>query len=124
MISFFRSRFKPKLTSLNTIRVDRASILRNLEFLQNLQPEGVLFPVLKSNAYGHGLKEVSSILKNIDLPYICVDSVPEYYLVKKYAKKRSLLIGETLPENYKKLSHKWATPCVYNLKTLQTLIAT
>jgi len=123
MLFFFvKSLFKPKLDSLNTIQIHRANILHNLEVLQNLQPESAIFPVLKSNAYGHGLKEVATILKSIDLPYICVDSVPEYYLVKKFAKKRSLIIGETLPSNYKKLHHKRATPCIYTLASLQALI--
>ena len=61
------------------------------------------------------------ILDKIDLPYIVVDSFPEYAIVKKYSKKNILLLGETLPENYRFFDPKKVTFCVYNLKTLEKL---
>jgi len=122
MLTFFKNLIKPKLTSLNTITLNRNALLHNLALLQGLKPNDVIFPVLKSNAYGHGLKEVCQILKNIDLPYVCVDSVPEYFIVKKWARKKSLLIGETLPQNYKHLDPRRATVCVYNLETIKALV--
>lgn len=109
-------------TSLNTIHLDKTALLHNLSYLQSLHATDTIFPVLKSNAYGHGLKEVSSILKNTTVPYICVDSFPEYQIVKDYAHKKSLILGETRPENYTKYDPRRATLAVYNIETLKALI--
>ncbi|MBO4516865.1 alanine racemase [bacterium] len=51
-----------------------------------------MFPVLKSNAYGHGLELVTKILNKTDAPYLVVDSFPEYQIVKKYSNKNILLL--------------------------------
>ncbi len=124
MLERLTSFFRPNLQSLNTIYIHWDILRRNLSFLQWCKPDDAIFPVLKSNAYGHGLEQVAKALATSDVPYICVDSVPEYFLAKKYAKKPVLLIWETLPDNYSSLDHRWATPCIYNIATLKKLIAT
>jgi len=77
--------------------------------------------VLKSNAYGHGLKEITKILARTDVPYIAVDSYPEYVIVKKHSKLPILILGETLLENYRHFDHKKTTFCVYNIWTIRHL---
>jgi len=106
---------------MNMIYVDRSAILDNYTLLKKLQPQAELFPVLKSNAYGHGIKHIAKILNKTDAPYLVVDSYPEYMLVKKYSKKNILLLGETLPENYRHFDYKKVTFCVYNIKSLEAL---
>ncbi len=124
MLTPLKHLFQPKLKSLNTISIDHKAIFHNLQVMQELQPHCEIRPVLKSNAYGHGLELVSKILRHSDIRYICVDSIPEYQVVRKHARKPSLLIWETLPANYKYLDPKRATICVYNTATLQALIDT
>ncbi|HCB51743.1 TPA: hypothetical protein DEP21_04215 [Patescibacteria group bacterium] len=80
-----------------------------------------MFPVLKSNAYGHGIKEMTKILSRFDTPYLVVDSFPEYQIVKKYSDKNILIIGETLPDNYSKFDLKRTTFAVYNIDTIKAL---
>jgi alanine racemase len=121
MLSFLKSLFKPSLTPLNEILISRSAILHNLKTLQSLHPWEPIFPVLKSNAYGHGIKEVATILRDTDVPYICVDSFPEYQIVRDYAKKKSLILWETLPENYLAYDPRRATLCIYNPATLRFL---
>lgn len=121
MLDFLRKIFYPHVTPMNTIYIDRSAILHNYSLLQKLQPQADLFPVIKSNAYGHGLKQVTQIVEKTNAPYLIVDSYPEYMIVKKYSKKNILLLGETLPENYRHFNFKKVTFCVYNLKTLETL---
>lgn len=111
---------QPEL-SLNNIFIHKQRLLHNLTLLQSLHPSEAIFPVLKSNAYGHGLKEVSTILKETNVPYICVDSFPEYQIVKDYAQKKSLILGETFPKNYDYYDPRRATPAVYRLETIQHL---
>lgn len=121
MRRYIRKRISPRLTPLNTIQVHRQRILDNLAYLQSLQPTATIFPVLKSNAYGHGLHHVSAILKDIDSPYLCVDSFPEYQIVKDATHKKVLVLGETLPQNYRYYNHRRATLVVYTLHALKFL---
>lgn len=114
---------KPE-NSLNCILLHKNRLLDNLVLLQNITAHQTIFPVLKSNAYGHWIKEMSTILKLTDVPYICVDSYPEYQVVKAYAKKKVLIMGETVPENYRFYNPKRATLVIWNIQTLKTLIAT
>lgn len=119
MLALLRKLFAPKLHSLNTIHIDRKAILHNLSYLQSLHPFDQIIPVLKSNAYGHGLKEVCQILKHSDVEMVAVDSFPEYQIAKKYTKKRVLVIGETDVRNYRHFNRKRASFAVYNISTLE-----
>lgn len=121
MFHFLKSLFKPILQPLNEILISRSAILHNLKVIQNLHPWESIFPVLKSNAYGHGIKEIATILRDTNVPYLCVDSFPEYQIVRDYAKKKSLVLGETLPENYLAYNPHRATLCIYNYETIDFL---
>jgi alanine racemase len=121
MLDFIRRLIHPRVTPMNTIYINRKHIIENLRYLQSLQSQAAIFPVVKSNAYGHGLKQIVQILDKTDVPYLVVDSFPEYSIVKKYSKKNVLLLGETLPENYRFFDHKKVTFCVYNKKTFEAL---
>jgi alanine racemase len=108
---------------LNTLTLYAAIAYHNLAYLQFKRPDDAIFPVVKSNAYGHGLKEVSSILASTSVPYLCIDSFPEYQIVKAYARKKSLVLGETFPDNYRAYDPRWATFGVYNLSTIRALLS-
>lgn len=125
MRSLFR-RFQKLLTSsgtpLNTIHIQQANLLHNLSVLQALHPEQTVFPVLKSNAYGHGLKEVCQILRTAPwIVYLCVDSYPERQIVRDYTPHQALVIGETLPENYRLYDLGRTAFAVYNTATINQL---
>ena len=100
---------------MNIIRIRKKVLWQNLDYLQSIQPDAAIFPVLKSNAYGHGLKQIVKMLSRTDVPYIAVDSYPEYVIVKKYSNIPILILGETLLENYRKFDHKKTVFCVYNV---------
>lgn len=106
---------------MNTIWLRKQVLLQNLEYLQSLQPQAALFPVIKSNAYGHGLSQIVRILARTNVPYLIVDSYPEYVVVRKYSRIPVLLLGETLLDNYKKFDHTTTTFCVYNVGTIKYL---
>ncbi len=121
MFSWIKKLFSPRLYPMNIIYIHKKNILRNVEYLQSLQPNSQLFPVLKSNAYGHGIKQMIKILSKIEVPYVVVDSYPEYQIVRKNSNKQILIIWETLPDNYKKFDLKRTAFAVYNIQTLQAL---
>ncbi|BBB33339.1 alanine racemase [Thermotomaculum hydrothermale] len=64
-----------KLTS-STIYLSKKAFLNNIRFLKSFAPNSKFFPVVKSNAYGHGLKEVVSIVDDYVDGY-CVHSTDE-----------------------------------------------
>lgn len=121
MLSRLKNLIKPDLKTLNTITISKQAILQNLDILQKLQPNSAFFPVLKSNAYGHGILQMLEILKGQKYPYLAVDSYPEYQLIHKHSDFHILLIWETLPENYRFFDTKRTAFAVYTLQALKAL---
>ncbi|MBX9809714.1 alanine racemase [Candidatus Gracilibacteria bacterium] len=108
---------------LNWIEVPSANILSNYHHIQSLQPDMSIFPVVKSNAYGHGLKQIVEILNQTNAQMIAVDSFLEYQTVRRYSSKHILLLGETLHENYNLFDAQKTSFCIWNISTLEHLIS-
>jgi len=121
MFAFLKKFFRPKVDPMNVISIDKKAILHNYVYLKSLKPHAKLFPVIKSNAYGHGIDQMLQIVKGINFPYVVVDSFPEYSLVLHHSAYPILLLGETLSKNYKEFDLKRTAFAVYNLETLQAL---
>jgi len=113
--------FNPQIDPINRIFIHSRNILHNFEYLQTLQSQSSIFPVLKSNAYWHWLVNITKILSKTNAPYLAVDSFPEYQIVKKYSKKNILILWETNKKNYKKFKFSRSTFCVYNIETIKYL---
>ncbi|OGD09984.1 alanine racemase [Candidatus Amesbacteria bacterium RIFOXYB1_FULL_44_23] len=86
---------------LNTVFVSRNAILQNHNALCKIHPEAKICPVLKSNAYGHGLIEIASVFDSMGCPFLVVDSLFEAYeLLKMKVKTRILVMGYTDSINF------------------------
>jgi alanine racemase len=123
MINYLRQLVKPKYPTLNRIEINSEAIFANLKLLQSLQPQAELIPVLKSNAYGHGLKEICLILNKAEIKMIALDSFPELQIAYRYFKGKILLIGEMPVAAYAYIKWSRTEICVYNSATLKTLAA-
>lgn len=121
MFQLLRKLFTPSVQPMNQIIISKKNILYNLSYLQSLKKNCAIFPVLKSNAYWHWLKQITKILNKTDCPYLVVDSYPEYVVIKKNSKKQILLLWETLDRNYSKFDYKRVTFCVRNDSTIECL---
>ncbi len=120
MVSIFKI-FRKIYQTLNKIEISRSALIDNYTRLSTLDPGLSIAPVLKSNAYGHGIVEVANILDSQTPPFFCVDSLYEaYQLLKAGIKTETLIMGYTDPENLKvkKLPFQFA---VYDLKTAEVL---
>jgi len=94
----FRSGYKP----LNIVEISRARLVSNYRYLSNINKKIKVAPVLKSNAYGHGIVEVGSILDSLKPAFFCVDSIYEaYQLLDAKIKTPILITGYVNPENLK-----------------------
>lgn len=121
MINFFRQLLKPKYETLNKIEIDAKKIIANFNYLKERQGSAEIFPVLKSNAYGHGLKEICKILNSTSAPLIIVDSFPEAQIALRYFKRKILILGEMPLKAYGYCDFKRTEFIIYNAETLKYL---
>ncbi len=112
---------KPKYETLNKIQIDAKKIIANFDYLKDRQPNSEIFPVLKSNAYGHGLKEMCLIANKTSAPLVIVDSFPEAQIACKYFKRKVLVLGEMPLEAYDYCDFNRTEFIVYNDRTLKYL---
>lgn len=122
MRKWIRSLFTPKVQSLNWAELKHDALVHNYIYLQSLVPDDLLIPVLKSNAYGHGLREVCQILRMLQPQMVAVDSYPEYQIVRDQLESDILIIGEMDHSVYRHLDSKRAVLAIYRIDTLKHLI--
>jgi alanine racemase len=90
-------------TRLVTIHLSYPNLIHNLKQFETLSPH--IFPVLKANAYGHGLTPIAHMLERAvsehairPLPYIAIDSLYEAEVVRRAGIHTPLLVlGYTEP---------------------------
>ena len=113
-----------KHQSIVTIKISKSALLNNLYTLQSLVPQWQIAPVLKSNAYGHGLVLIAGILeKEKNIPFFCIDSYFEAELIRNAGIKTPLLIiGYTLTTMIQKNKLKNIFFTIGSLEQLKTLI--
>lgn len=92
----WRFPYKP----LVEVTIDSGNLLHNLHYFQNVNKGVSVAPVLKSNAYGHGLSLIAKILDTENLTFLIVDSYYEAMILRNSGVKTSILIlGYTILEN-------------------------
>ncbi len=93
---------KHSYRTLNQIAISKQALFTNHQNIQAYHKEAQVCPVLKSNAYGHGLKEMAQLFDSMHCPFLVVDSLFEAYeLYKLKIKTPILIMGYTAPENFK-----------------------
>lgn len=115
--------FKQKPKPLSQITIYRQALIDNYNYFQKTHPQTIFAPVIKSNAYGHGLVEVAKIIdKYIKPPYVCVnDLVEAQSLQQNGIKTPILLLGYTPPHNFKTIRKLPFTFPVFDIETLKAL---
>lgn len=106
--------------TLNTIVIDSQALIYNHQVLKKYLGLSIA-PVLKSNAYGHGLMTVAPVFDKQKPPFLVVDSLYEAYQLYRLKLLTPILImGYTHPSNleYKQVPFHWA---VFDLETVQAL---
>ncbi len=119
--NFWQTYISKKLDTFNLIEISKSAILHNYDYFQSIQPNCQIWPVLKSNAYGHGLTQVAQILKQREFAYIVVDSYYEALKVWQVSSQPVLLIGQSPNSNYKNFDFSRLAVVVYRLETIETL---
>ncbi|MEK7479386.1 MAG: alanine racemase [Patescibacteria group bacterium] len=103
LITLFRKWRLRDYTPLIEVFIHKNRLLENLHTFQTAYPGVEFAPVLKSNAYGHGLCEVAGILDTENCSFLCVDSYFEAQTCRgKGIRAPILVIGYTEPSNLKR----------------------
>lgn len=122
MFTDLRKKFSRKMKVLNTIELSKSALRHNYRYYVKMHPEAKICPVLKSNAYGHGLVEIAGMCEKLNPPYLIVDSFYEAFEIKKAGiKTPCLIIGYTLPENYKHMSFNNVAVTILDMDTIHAL---
>lgn len=100
------SNARRKYVTLNCVELSRAAVLHNVQLLQRQHAGFGIIPVLKSNAYGHGLKEMARILNDSAAAVLAVDGYFEAATIRHFTNKRILVLGYVAPENVRLLDAK------------------
>lgn len=87
-----------KFLPLNYIEISKSNFLHNIEVFRALTDRPVI-PVLKANAYGHGLREIASIVGAADVPFVAVNAYEESQVVREVCDKPVLVMGALDSEN-------------------------
>ena len=111
---------------LITVEISRERLLHNLAEFRKIAPRGTVAPVLKSNAYGHGLFEIAGILEeeNRDgvTPFFVVDSYFEAVALRARGIKTPLLtVGYTRPETIITSNLKHIAFTITDIETLRSI---
>lgn len=78
---------------LQWIELSGAALRHNVRSLIKLAGKRMLAPSVKSNAYGHGLKEIVLLLSPIErIEYLSVHSLEEAALCREYGWRRRILV--------------------------------
>lgn len=102
------------------LEISENALLHNFNEFQKIVGKKVMVaPVVKANAYGHGLKEVVLILKN-KTDIFAVDNIDEALAIRKISKKvKVLILGYTTRDNIKLAIKQNISFVVYNLDMLK-----
>jgi alanine racemase len=110
--------------TLNWVTINRGAIWHNYNVFRGMLRESdVLIPVLKSNAYGHGLREVSqavAMIKTVSM--VAVDNYPETQQILHYTKLDVLMMGEAHVDRYRSIDHRRVHMAVYTKEIVTELV--
>ncbi len=74
------------------VEINKENLLHNLDTFRNISGKPLMF-VVKGNAYGHGLKEIVNLTKDLaGIEYYAVDSLDEALYVKRLSQNKKILV--------------------------------
>lgn len=110
--------------SRNTfISINLSNLEHNFEFIKSRCKNKKIAAVVKANAYGHGILEVSSALEKLGADYLCVAIADEGVLLRENGIKTPILVLGALNESgYRKAVNNELDITIGSLHELNTLL--
>ncbi len=83
------------------IEIDEQALISNIKTLRAMTPGATFCAVVKANAYGHGLKEVSQIAARVGVEAFAVDQISDAFILRGLFPSALILqLGYLLFEDY------------------------
>ncbi len=114
----------PSITSsLSWVEIDSEALRNNVKQFRNLVGnKKILCGVVKSNAYGHGILEISNLILSFGVDWLGVNSVEEGILLRKSGIKAPVIVLGYVPlGQLKELIDFGLRMVVYNFETIKEL---
>jgi alanine racemase len=108
---------------LNWVEVDGGALRRNLgQFHERLGEAVLLAPVVKSNAYGHGLLEIAGIARESGVDWFCVNSLGEAVRLREAGHTAKILVMGYVPlDDLETVVEHRLRPVIVNMESLERL---
>ena len=94
-----------KLEVFNEIILSSQAVEDNIKFLRRLGGADVI-PVLKSNAYGHGIRQIAQVLQKLSTEIVAVDGYYEALQIRHIFKREILVLGAIRRDNIRWLKNR------------------
>lgn len=103
--------------------IDLRAIRHNFREIKKLAgPEMEILPIVKADAYGHGMRQVALLLEKLGANFLGVSDVDEGIRLRQYGiKKDILLLESTLPYYAKQIVDYALTPTVCTIELAASL---
>ncbi|MBD3250885.1 alanine racemase, partial [Candidatus Uhrbacteria bacterium] len=109
----------PQTPQKTWVEISKSALLHNAKSLKALVKPAQYMAVVKANAYGHGLKEVSGILKTT-ADWYGVDRLDEALELRKMGIKQPILVlGYVFPETLRQCVQQHISVVVYHEEILR-----
>ena len=104
------------------LEISRKALVHNYKAIQTLVRPARVTPVIKANAYGHGMPEVAKILAPLHPPFFSVDSLDEALGLRDNKIKTPVLVLGYVPLTSLRAAYqKNLSLTVYNLESVRAL---
>jgi alanine racemase len=107
---------------LTWIELDSRAFKKNITTIKRLAGKRKIAAAVKANAYGHGLPEITALLKKCDIEYLAVHTLEEAKIARRTGWARSILIVGYIPKNQLEavIEHE-LEPTVYSIDIINQL---
>ena len=106
------------------LEISKSAIDNNIAQYKKIIGNKILAPVIKSNAYGHGIIEVAKICEqNKDVDWMCVANADEALLLRKNGIKKDILILAYIGQSAEELIKENVSLMAYDLAEIASLNA-
>jgi alanine racemase len=111
-----------KNDNLTWVELDKKALKKNLKSIYRLAGKRLIAAAVKANAYGHGLKEIVSLLNNEKIDYLAVHTIDEAADARRYGWQKNILCVGYIPLCDLDFAFDFdLEPTVYNIETVKTL---
>jgi alanine racemase len=107
---------------LNWVELDDASLRWNIEQFRRRLGRTSFGPVVKANAYGHGMLEVASVVRETGVEWLCVNNLDEAAELRRAGHDTKILVMGYVPlDRLDAVVELGLHPVVYNRETVRRL---